>query len=173
MHLNEKYFWIFPFTGSVIILFSFLTPAAYFIHQTPTYSTEFFRWMLDFYLSHVYEYGINSYYMDLNTSLTGYISFICSGLIIFSAVFILINANKYRKGKEVSKVNWLLSALLTISLGTFWMIMKEISTINSFHHSFWGLLSPRFGIIGIFLGAGLEILGFIIVKYSNLKVKRK
>lgn len=156
-----------------MILISFLIPAAYFIYKTPTYNTEFFRWMLDFYISLVYEYGFHTYYMDLNTSLTGYISFICSGVIILSSVFVLINANKFRKGKKVSKVNWLVSALLTISLGSFWMIMKEISTINSFHHSFWGLLNPGFGIIGIFLGAGLEILGFMIVKYSNLKLKRK
>ena len=170
--LNEKYYWVFPFTGSIIILISFLTPAAYFIYQTPTYSTDFYRWMLDFYMSHVYEYGIHSYYMDINTSLTGYLSFICSGLIILSSVFVLINANKFRKEKKVSKAYWFISALLIISLGSFWMIMKEVSTINSFHHSFWGLLSPGFGIIGIFLGASLEILGFLLVRF-NLKLKSR
>ncbi|GAG59391.1 unnamed protein product, partial [marine sediment metagenome] len=40
----------------------------------------------------------------------------------------------------------------------------EITTINSFDHSFWDLLSPSFGIIGLFLGAGLEIIGFVLSK---------
>ena len=169
MHLNTKYAWIFPFIGSIMIFISFLSPAAYFIYQTPTYHTEFFRWMLDFYVSHVYEYGVHSYYVDINTSLMGYISLICSGIIIFSSVFVLIKANKFRKGKEASEVSWFFSALLSIISASFWMVMKEIMTINSFHHSFWGLLSPGFGIIGIFFGAGLEIIGYMIVKYSNLE----
>jgi len=44
------------------------------------------------------------------------------------------------------------------------MVMKEISTIISFNHSFWGLLSPGFGIIGLFLGATLEIVGFLLYR---------
>jgi len=159
-----KKIWIFPFIGGFITLISFLTPAATFIYRSPSYNTEFYRWMLDFYVSHVYEFNIHTTTMGLNTSLTGYISFTCSFLIIIFNILIIIGANKYRKGKLVSKINWLVFALITVTLTIAWMVMKEITTINSFNHSFWGLLSPGFGVIGPFLGAGLEIVGHIFSK---------
>jgi len=45
----KKFIWAFPFIGGIIKLISFLTLAAYFFYQDPTYNTEFYRWMLDFY----------------------------------------------------------------------------------------------------------------------------
>ncbi len=160
----RKYLWFFPFIGGLIAIISFLAPAASFIYQSPSYNTEFYRWMLDFYFSHVYEFGIHTTTMGLNTSLTGYISFTISFLIIGFSIFIIISANKYRKGILIHKINWLIYALLTVILSIIWMVMKEISTMISFNHSFWGLLSPGFGIIGLFLGAGLEIVGYIFLK---------
>jgi len=160
----KKYSWTFALIGGIITLISFLTPAATFIYRSPSYNTEFYRWMLDFYFSHVYELGIHTTTIGLNTSITGYISFICSFLIILFNILIIISAIRYRKGILVSKINWLVFALLTVILTIVWMVMKEISTIISFNHSFWGLLSPGFGIIGLFLGATLEIVGFLLYR---------
>jgi hypothetical protein len=126
--------------------------------------------MLDFYISHVYDSGIHNYYMDINTDFTGYISFIISGLIIISNILVAINANRYKKQLSPSRVNWLIFSLFTLTLTICWMLMKEISTINSFHHSFWGLLTPGFGIIGIFFGVGLEISGYILIKFKQSRI---
>ena len=165
----KKNIWAFPFIGGIIALISFMTPAAVFFYQYPTYSTEFYRWMLDFYVSFVfYESGVQTIRVGLNTSLTGYISFTCSFLIILFNILIVISANRDRKGKKVLKINKLVLALSTVILTILWMVMKEISTINSFNHSFWGLLSPGFGVIGLFLGAGLVIVGFILFFYNYL-----
>ena len=161
--------WFFPFIGGIITLISFYTPAATFTYQSPSYSTEFYRWMLDFYISHTYELGVHTTRMGLNTSLTGWISWISSFLILIFNIFIIVSANKDRKGISVSRINWLVVALLTVILTIGWMVMKEITTLISFEHSFWGLLSPSFGIIGLYLGAGLEIIGFLLSKSKRLR----
>jgi len=161
----KKYLWAFPLIGGLISLISFFTPAAFFFYRYPTYRTEFYRWMLDFYVSLAfYDNGTETITTGLNTSLAGYISWICSILIIVLNLLIILSANKYRKGKTVSENNWLIFALITITTTIMWMIVKEIYTRNSFDHSFWGLLSPGFGIIGPFLGASLEIIGFFLLK---------
>ena len=160
----KKLLWLFPFSGASIILIFFLFPAAYFLESSPSYSNEFYRWMLDFYYSHVYNSGIHTYTIHQSTSLTGFISIINSSIVILSNIFILLNVNKYRKENVNPKYYWLIVALLTITITIVWIIMKEITTLNSFHHSFWGLLSPGFGIIGPFIGAGLEITGFLILR---------
>lgn len=160
-----KYIWWFPLIGGITTLISFSTPAAYFFYDYPTYSTQFYRWMLDFYVSLVFfENGTQTINTGINTSPTGYISWICSLLIIISSIIIILNANKYRKGIIVPKNNWLIFSLIITTLTLSWMIMKEISTINSYSHSFWGLLSPGFGIIGPFLGAGLILVGYLFLK---------
>ncbi|MFX0077016.1 MAG: hypothetical protein ACFE96_16335 [Candidatus Hermodarchaeota archaeon] len=160
----KKWLWLFPFIGGFIVIISFMFPAAFFFESTPSYSTEFFRWMLDFYYSHTYSGGIHTYTIHQSTSLTGWISIISSSFVILSNIFILITANRYRKGNFNPKYYCLIVALLTISITIGWMIMKEITTLNSFDHSFWGLLSPHFGIIGPFIGAGLEITGFLLLR---------
>lgn len=161
----KKNIWIFPFVGGIFSIISFLTPAAHFYYQYPSYSTKFYRWMLDFYVSNVYyENGVQTTTIGLNISLTGYISITSSILIIISSILIIISANKFRKRIPYSNIDWLTLALLTVSLTILWMVMKETSTRISFNHSFWGLLSPAFGIIGPFIGSGLEIIGFILIR---------
>lgn len=170
----KKYLWLFPFIGSIITIISFATPAVYFIYRSPTYDTEFYRWMLDFYFSHVYELGVDKYTFHQSTSFTGYISIFASITIIISNIFIILSVRKYRKENLEFKKNWLILALITISLTIGWMIMKEISTIISFGHSFWGLLSPSFGIIGPFIGGSLVVLGYIFYKLQlkNNKISK-
>ena len=108
--------------------------------------------------------GVESYTIHQSTSLTGIISIMGSSLIIISNLLVVISANKYRKSSSTPRFNWLGIALLTIVLTIGWIIMKEISTLISFDHSFWGLLSPSFGIIGPFVGASLEIMGYMFMK---------
>ncbi|MFX1304892.1 MAG: hypothetical protein ACFE9X_16175 [Promethearchaeota archaeon] len=161
----KKYIWIFPFIGGLIILISFLTPAATFAYQESSFYSEFYRWMLDFYIAFDYTNGIlTTTRIGLNTSFTGYISFTISFLIIGLNIFLLISTIRYKKRNISPKSIWLVFPILTVMLTITWMVMKEVSTILSHNHSFWGLLSPGFGMIGLFLGAGLEIIGYILLK---------
>ncbi|MFW9818929.1 MAG: hypothetical protein ACFFE5_04915 [Candidatus Thorarchaeota archaeon] len=160
--------WGFPLIGGLIIIISFLTPAATFTYQESSFYSEFYRWMLDFYIAYDYTDGIlTTTRFGLNTSITGYISYMISFLIIGLTIFLLINAIRYKKKRLFPKINWLVFPILTLMLTIAWMAMKEVSTILSFNHSFWGLLSPGFGIIGLFLGDGIEIIGYILFKKSQ------
>lgn len=161
----KKYLWIFSFMGGLIILISFLTPAATFAYQLSSLYSEFYRWMLDFYIAFDYIDGIlTTIRIGLNTSFTGYISFTLSFLIIGLNTYLLISSIRYKKITLSPKMNWLVFPILTVMLTIAWMVMKEVSTISSHNHSFWGLLRPGFGIIGLFTGAGLEILGYVFLK---------
>jgi len=160
----KKFIWIFPLFGGIITLLSFLAPAAYFYYQSSTYNTEFYRWMMDFYVSHVYEAGTHTTTIGLNTNVFGFISLTSSLIIMALSVISIISVIKFKKGTLESKNIWLISSLSTIIITIGWMIIKEIYTLIRFNHSFWGLLSPSFGIIGPFIGAGLEIVGFLLIK---------
>lgn len=157
--------WLLPLAGGIIIIISFLTPAATFAYQESSFYSEFYRWMLDFYIAYDYTDGIlTTIRFGLNSSITGYISYIVSFLIIGLTIFLLISIIRYKKRGLLPKNNWLGFPILIMVLTIAWMVMKEVSTILSFNHSFWGLLSPGFGIIGLFLGAGLQIAGYIFLK---------
>ncbi len=160
--------WGLPLLGGLIIIISFLTPAATFAYQESSLYSEFYRWMLDFYIAYDYTDGIlTTTRFGLNTSITGYISYVVSFLIIGSTILLLINAIRYKKRTLPPKINWLIFPILTLMLTIAWIVMKEVSTILSYNHSFWGLLSPGFGIIGLFSGAVLEIIGYIFFKKSQ------
>jgi glucan phosphoethanolaminetransferase (alkaline phosphatase superfamily) len=160
--------WGFPLVGGLIIIISFLTPAATFTYQESSFYSEFYRWMLDFYIAYDYMDGIlTTTRFGLSTSITGHISYIISFLIIGLTIFLLISVIRYKKRGLLPKINWLGFSILIMILTIAWMVMKEVSTILSYNHSFWGLLSPGFGIIGLFSGAGLEIIGYISFKKSQ------
>ena len=160
--------WGFPLVGGLIIIISFLTPAATFSYQESSFYSEFYRWMLDFYIAYDYMDGIlTTTRFGLSTSITGHISYIISFLIIGLTILLLVSVIKYKKRDLFPKFNLLGFPILIVVLTIAWMVMKEISTILSYNHSFWGLLSPGFGIIGLFLGAGLQIVGYIFLKKNS------
>ncbi len=161
----KKNIWIFPFIGGIITLISFLTPAACVIDRSPSLDIDFYLWMINLYFSHRYEAGIHTVRIEFDTPLISLIpSIICSILIIILSIITIITANKYRKRVLDTKITWLVSAILTIIATVIWMIMMEISRRVLYGHEFWGLFNPSFGIIGLFLGAGLEIVGYIFSK---------
>ena len=77
---------------------------------------------------------------------------------------------KDRKGVIETRISWLVVAIATIIASVIWMIMMEVSRRLLFGHEFWGLISPGFGIIGPYIGASLEIIGFLL-SMKNLRSK--
>jgi len=166
----EKCIWIFPFIGGIITLISFLTPAAHRIYRSPSFESDYYLWMCNLFISHRYETGIHTTEIKFDINLISLIpSIICSLLIIFFNITCIITANKYRKGVLNTKISWLVLAILTIITAIVWMVMMEVSRVILYGHTFWDIVSPNFGIIGPFLDAGLEIIGFVLTK----KEKRK
>ena len=74
---------------------------------------------------------------------------------------------EYRKGVLDIKISWLVSAIVIVIAAIIWMIMIDVSRRVLYGHQFWGLLSPGFGIIGPFLGTGIEIIGFLLSRKKS------
>lgn len=166
----KKYIWIFAFMGGLMALIALLTPAAGFNYRSPSFDSDFYLWMCNLFFSHRFEAGIHTTRIEFDTPLISLIpSIICSLLITISSIITIITANKYRKGILDTKISWLVSAIVIIIATIIWMIMMEVSRRVLYGHEFWGLLYPCFGVIGPFIGAGLEIVGFILMK-KNLRI---
>lgn len=166
----KKFLWLFAFLGGLIALIALLTPAAGFNYRSPTFDSDFYLWMFNLFFSHRFEGGIHTTRIEFDTHMISLIpSIICSLLIIISSIISIITANKYRKGVLDTKISWLVSAIVIIIATIIWMIMMEVSRRVLYGHEFWGILYPCFGVIGPFIGAGLEIVGFILMK-KNLRI---
>jgi len=69
----------------------------------------------------------------------------------------------------VTKKNpWLPLSILVIIGTIIWMAGMEILSLSySIPFSFWGQVNPGFGVIGMFLGASLSIIGYGVSKMSS------
>jgi hypothetical protein len=168
MFKERKYFWIAPLLGGMLSLISLLTPATYLT----IYNQEIYIWM----------WGLGSFNYFEPFDPTGgefrieFIrnkfllssSIICSFLVLFCAIVLLILANLYRIGKrefnEVKKSWYCLSVLLIITTA-IWMIIYEVVNFVETSESWWDVMDPGFGVIGIFFGAMISIIGTAIANY--------
>ncbi|MHA2037865.1 MAG: hypothetical protein ACW972_01490 [Promethearchaeota archaeon] len=163
----KKSVWGLPLIGGIITLIALLTPAAYVIYRSPSFTNDFFLWMCSLFFSHRFEMGIYTTRIEFDIQLISLIpSIICSLIIAILSMVTIITANKYRKGTIDINVSWVVSAVVIIFTTIIWMVMMEISRRVLYGHGFWGLFSPGFGVIVPFLGAGLEIVGYILLKKS-------
>ncbi|MHA2007345.1 MAG: hypothetical protein ACXABO_09635 [Promethearchaeota archaeon] len=161
----KKHIWIFVFIGAIIALIALLTPAAFLNIRSPSFDNDFYLWMCNLFFSNRFEAGIRTTTIEFDINLISLIpSILCSGMIIIFSIITIFTANNYRKGVIDAKISWLFSAIVTIIATIIWIIMMEVSRRVLYGHEFWGLLYPSFGVIGPFIGAGLEIVGFGLMK---------
>lgn len=174
----KKYNWIFPFVGSLIIIFAFLTPAAINLDNTNKQI-----WMCG--LSTNNSNNSMSIIDDGNVFIG---SIVCSIFIIFISIVTVKSSNKVRKGgiyMETVEKAWFVESVLIIVLEIIWMLLlnllitKTIVSVSSNKEGlvltaetfrFWEYHVPGFGVIGIFLGASLIMVGAILKK--KLRKKR-
>ncbi len=161
----KKLVWIFPLIGGIITLIALLTPAAYFIYRSPSFTSDFYLWMCNLYFSHRFEFGIYTTIIEFDTQLIGLIpSIILSLIITILSILTITTAIKCRKGTMNINISWMVSAVVIIIATIIWMIMMEVSRRVLYGHQFWGIFNPGFGVIVPFIGAGLEIVGYIFLK---------
>ena len=48
-----------------------------------------------------------------------------------------------------------------------WMVIMEVGEFESYDISMWNRYVPIFGVVGMFLGAGLIIMGYFLIKKCN------
>ncbi len=163
-----KYVWIFPYFGAVIAFIAFLTPAAYMEDMV---GNSFYIWLWGFVRIDVYDPYT---YTDLEGAAFStnpdilIPSMTCSVIIFISIIISFASPFIYRKhlkeGKERSNF-WLGTSLIILIFSIVWMIAMDIAFDIGIGVGFWSYLDPGFGVIGMFLGSGLMIIGFGISKY--------
>ncbi len=169
--------WFFPLFGGIITIFSLLTPAA-----VPAEKSGKLIWMWGLIM--------NSSISFLENIVALIVSISCSLLILIVAVMLIFTAIKFNKGLnqnlEHEKI-WLPMGILIAVLAIIWMISmnllfsKTIATISMNEseleisaktYRFWDYYFPGFGIIGIFIGATLPIIGsFLKMNFRREMVK--
>ena len=168
MYIEKNYFWIPPLLGGLISLIALFTPATYKILP----GNYYYIWM----------WGLLSYklYDSTDTLFTNNVklfipSIICSILVFIFAIIIIISANMNRTGKkgfkDVKNKWYGLSVLVIITTAT-WMIIYEVHSYIAVSYSWWKDWYPGFGVIGIFLGAIIIIMGIFLGNYF-LKQKER
>ncbi|MFX0024656.1 MAG: hypothetical protein ACFE9S_20255 [Candidatus Hermodarchaeota archaeon] len=161
----KKFIWIFVIIGGLTIFIALLTPMACYIYRSTSFNTDYYLWMINLFFSYRYESGIHTTRIEFDFQLISFIpSIICTAIIIILSITTIKTAINYRKRESIPKISWLILGLIVLFATVFWMIMIEISRWVLYDHSFWANLSPGFGIIGLFVGAGLEIVGYIFLK---------
>jgi hypothetical protein len=164
----KKKAWIFVIIGGITTIVALVTPMACFIYRSASFDTNFYLWMINLFFSYRYESGIHTTRIEFDLQLISFIpSLICSSIIMVLSIITIITANNYRKQEKIPKVSWLYLALGVIIATLIWMIMMEVSRWVLYGHTFWGLFNPGFGVIGLFIGAGFEIIGFMFLKHNQ------
>jgi hypothetical protein len=160
----KNYFWLIPFIGGIICLIAFLTPTAIF--ENIIWNHSIHNWIWGYFYETL---GLTSVSRFYNDPLQLISSVIASTIIITCIMIILAlnikNRNSLKKG-IISSASSLVPAILIIITTATWMIMMEIAELQLYDLSMWGRYLPNFGLIGMFLGAGLIISGFLLLKKS-------
>lgn len=148
--LKPRYIWAAPLCGAVISLIAFFTPVVYI----EAWDTSFYMWIwpltdLDFE-------GVKSEIAFLE---------IISGIFTISiliCIMIFIGSvssywNRTKESKDISPALLIASVVMIIStIG--WIITMEL--LWPLDRRFWSYSNPGFGIVGLFIGSGISIVGY-------------
>lgn len=155
----RDYTWAFPIVGGVLALIALLTPAAYI--GIPGNSMSVWMWGLISIQS--YGYGsVTNFTQDPGELI---ISITCSLIVLISTIVILSKGVSIRTYPGSGK-SWVAPSILLI-IGTIgWMVGMEINTQVFYGISLWAYISPSFGVIGMFLGGAVSLIGYGVSKMS-------
>ena len=159
----KSFAWIVPHLGLVMCLIALITPAAYF--ENIIWNHEIIKWMMGFF-QNTFNSIVNVDFYEEAVQLVP--SVIASSIVIISILIMAVGLVKHRndlsKG-SINLLNYIIPAICIISSTIFWMVMMEIAERNIYDLSMWGRYIPGFGVIGLFIGAGLIIFGSLITKF--------
>lgn len=142
--------WVAPFIGGALSLIALATPAWYINESDSNIEEYIYVWMWGFQMS-TYINGTGIRYTGSYTWALGF-SIICSVLVMICAIMLIFLAIKNRIGKEEFikvKRSWYLLSILLIIIESVWNLLVPN----------WYGLFPGFGVIGIYLGAFITLIG--------------
>ncbi len=171
-----KYFFAFPYVGGILVVASFFFPVASFFDPNwfgdPSYS--YWMWGLLGTVNwnfHGTWYWWTEYSFIQNIIPIFVFGLFCCAFIIFLAIKIVLKARKIGiEEKFLDDIRFPIYSGVIFAITLIWMSVIEIYfSIYGFVDytpvfSFWGQFNVQFGISGIFLGASLPIIGFVLTK---------
>jgi len=160
------YVWGFPLVGAILGIIAMLTPAASIIE----FGSSFYLWIWGLVSFQLFGYGGMTAYTD--NILLIIPSIIISIVIVISIIALLASANKCRNDMKVGNIGnskGLTPSILIIISTIAWIISVEVVYVSG-GMSFWAFTSPGFGVIGMFLGSIIPIIGYAVSKQG---IKRR
>ena len=157
------YVWILPYLGVIICIIALFTPAAFF--KNIIWNHEIIIWIWGYFqdtFNSTVSTGFYTYPIQLAPSV------IVSIIIILSISYIGVGLIKRRNDLKKGSINifeYIILAISIISFTIFWMVGMEKAEQAIYGISMWGRYVPSFGVIGLFIGAGLIIIGSLLTKY--------
>jgi len=165
------YVWGFPLVGAILGIIAMLAPSAYI----SDFSGSFYLWMWGLVSVQIFDpyygnFGTTAYTDNILIIIP---SVIISIVIMISIISLLATANKCRNDIKLGitgNSKGLTPSILIVISTIAWIISIEVVYMSG-GMSFWNLTSPGFGVIGMFLGSVITIIGYAVSK-QGLKRRR-
>ena len=153
--------WSIPLIGGIFILIALFTPMGV---RFISFDRIVSYWMWGSYSS--YYHG--EFYTGYNASSVGSIaSAICSIIIGIMSIIIISRAYKCKNSEYFRQKGFFGAALTSIIFTVIWMVLKGVGWYFQYNYVFWEEYWPSFGIIGIFIGAGITLYGHYRIKNTQ------
>jgi hypothetical protein len=149
-----------------VCLIALFTPAAYF--ENVIWNHQIINWIWGYFhdtYNSVVTTGLYEYPIQFGPSI------VATSLIIISILYVgggLILRRKDLKMGIIKLPEYIIPAICIISSVIFWMAGMEIAEQNIWGISMWGRYIPGFGVIGLFLGAFMIIIGSFMTKFIKI-----
>ena len=163
MRYLKRDLWIIPYLGIITCSIAILTPTAFF--ENVIWNHEIINWIWGYFQETFNSTVTGGFYRDPIQLVP---SVITSSIIFASILIMAIGLVKHRDNLKKGSINlpkYIIPAIFIISSTIFWMVMMEIAERNIYDLSMWDRYVPGFGVIGMFIGAGLIIFGSLITKF--------
>ncbi len=151
--------WAFPIVGGIIALIALLTPTAYLSE----YLGSMYVWMWGLLSVQLYGYGSNTQFTEEPGELM--ISIICTIIVLISIIAMLASGSSNKKFRATAK-SWVAPSVFLMIGTIIYIVGLEINTYNIGGFSFWSNINPGFGVIGMFLGGIVSLIGYGVSKMS-------
>ena len=159
----KTYIWVGPYLGIILCSIALFAPAAFF--ENIIWNHEIINWIWGLFQDTFNSYVTNGFYEDPLQLIP---SVITSSVILISILILCMGLVKHRDDLKKGSINlstYIIPAVCIIISAIFWMVMMEIAERSIYDLSMWDRYVPSFGVIGLFIGAGLIIFGSLIIKF--------
>ena len=148
--------------GSIIGIISFLTPAGS-VHFPGLFSWD--MWIIGYNV--VFESGVGTdIFWPGNSELFAF-SIVSSIFVILGNILAVIGIIRIMMKKDYAYILAGAAAVMLAGSTLFYLISYEVYSWIFFGDTFWGILSPWFGIYGQFIAAGIIAPAFFLARKAS------